>query len=520
MALASNLISEFVKITKDDTSRKSEVTVYGTVVKDGESTYVRFDGAELLTPATSTTNVADGERVTVMIKNHSAVITGNITSPSARTTEVENTNVEVENVKILLANKVSTEELEAQIARIDTLEATNVIISGDFTAVNARIDDLEANDVEINGKLDANEASIKDLEAKDVTIKGQLSANEASIKDLEAETAEIKELTAKKLSADEAEVKYANIDFANIGEAALRKIFADSGLIKDLIVGDSKITGELVGVTIKGDLIEGNTVKADKLVVKGEDGLYYKLNFESGAFESADKVPTDSLHGSVITAHSITATQISVKDLVAFDATIGGFNISNDSLYSGVKSDANNTTRGIFLGNDGQIAFGDSSNFIKYFKDQNGNYKLQISAESITISAKGTSVETMIEDAQSAVNTVKDLEDRMNSGEFAGEDATTLRIDSSRGTVFKNSQVSTVLSAVIYYGSKRITDIDTLRATYGPGAYLEWSWQRIDEDRFGVISASDSRIGNNGFTLTIGADDVDVKVVFMCSLHT
>ena len=41
----------------------------------------------------------------------------------------------------------------------------------------------------------------------------------------------------------------------------------------------------------------------------------------------------------------------------------------------------------------------------------------------------------------------------------SGEAATTLRIDSSRGTVFKNNSVSTVLSAVIYHGSDRITDI-------------------------------------------------------------
>ena len=41
----------------------------------------------------------------------------------------------------------------------------------------------------------------------------------------------------------------------------------------------------------------------------------------------------------------------------------------------------------------------------------------------------------------------------------AGEAATTLRIDSSRGTVFKNNEVSTVLSVVIYHGSQRITDI-------------------------------------------------------------
>ena len=99
-----------------------------------------------------------------------------------------------------------------------------------------------------------------------------------------------------------------------------------------------------------------------------------------------------------------------------------------------------------------------------------------------------------------------------------GEDATVLRIDSSRGTVFKNNAVSTVLSAVIYRGGERITDIDTLHNTFGSGAYIQWSWQRMDENRFGVISSSDSRIGDGGFTFTLSPDDVDTKITFMCEL--
>lgn len=99
-----------------------------------------------------------------------------------------------------------------------------------------------------------------------------------------------------------------------------------------------------------------------------------------------------------------------------------------------------------------------------------------------------------------------------------GEDATLLRIESSRGTVFKNDSISTVLSAVIYHGKTRITDVDALRAMFGSGAYLQWRWQRLDESEFGVISAADSRIGAGGFTFTLSPDDVDTKVTFMCEL--
>lgn len=104
-----------------------------------------------------------------------------------------------------------------------------------------------------------------------------------------------------------------------------------------------------------------------------------------------------------------------------------------------------------------------------------------------------------------------------NSGSD-GEDAILLRIDSSRGTVFKNNSISTVLSVTIYKGSKRIINASELRETFGTSAYLEWSWQRLDESEYGIISSTDKMISNDGFSLTISAEEVDTKVTFMCEL--
>ena len=177
--------------------------------------------------------------------------------------------------------------------------------------------------------------------------------------------------------------------------AAVEKLFTESGIIKDLVVSSGQITGELVGVTIKGDLIEGGTVVADKLVVKGSDGLYYKLNTDGSTVET-EQTEYNSLNGSVITAKSITATKISVDDLVAFGATIGGFNITKTAIYSGVKSSVDNTTRGTYLDKEGQMTIGDANNFLKYYKDADGNYKLEVSAQSIKFSSSNTNLETAL----------------------------------------------------------------------------------------------------------------------------
>lgn len=99
-----------------------------------------------------------------------------------------------------------------------------------------------------------------------------------------------------------------------------------------------------------------------------------------------------------------------------------------------------------------------------------------------------------------------------------GIDATVLRIDSSRGTVFKNSSVSTTLTVAIYHGNSRITDREALTEEFGAAARLEWSWQRMGESTFGVISADDSRIHDGGFSLVLTPADVDTKATFMCKL--
>lgn len=104
-----------------------------------------------------------------------------------------------------------------------------------------------------------------------------------------------------------------------------------------------------------------------------------------------------------------------------------------------------------------------------------------------------------------------------NSGKD-GADAVLLRIDSSRGTAFKNNAVSTALSVRIFYGEQIIENKSQLTAAFGDGAYLEWSWLRIDDETFGIILSTDSRISQDGFCLTISSNDVDVKTTFTCEL--
>lgn len=423
MPLSSELISQFVKVTKDEKRDKKETTVYGTVVNYNNSKYVRLDGSELLTPATMTVDAEAGERVTVRLKNHTATVTGNITSPSAR---VETVKIIVDNVtgiEEIIADTVTSETLNIERARITALEADNVTIHDEINANKADIEILKAGLVDVD-YLDADYAQFKTMTAEKFSIinadienlqTGKLNVTEASatyatISNLESTNALITELQTTKLSATDIEGLYANIDFSNISSSTMVSFYTNSGLIQNAVINDATISGRLMGVSISGDLIEEGTIIAQKLVVQGEDGLFYSLNTDGMTVE-ANQTSYNSLNGNIILANSITASKIAVEDLVSFGATIGGFKITDNSLYSGVKENIANTTRGIYLDNIGQASFGDSNNYIKFYENSNGDYVLDIFADSISFNNSGTmqSISSVITKIETTANEAKSM---------------------------------------------------------------------------------------------------------------
>ena len=535
MGLRSDLVSQLIKeSSKDYETKRVDNSNYGTIVMKDNEQYVQLDGSSLLTPVVSTVTVEDGDRVVVTIKDHSAIVTGSTSSPSASNKDVV--------------------EMGENITKFETVVTDKII------ANKAEIDDLKAHDVVIDGSLTANKAEIDKLKAHDVIIDGNLTANKA----------EIDELKTKKLDAEEANIKYAKIDFANIGQAAIEKLFADSGIIKDLIVSGGHVTGELVGVTIKGDLIEGNTIVADKLVVKGSDGLYYKLNLDGEKIET-EQTEYNSLNGSIITAKSITATKIAVDDLVAFNATIAGINMTDGTLYSGVKASADNTTKGFYLDREGQVSIGDGTNFLKYIKNKEGLWKLSISAGSIVLSSSGTDLDTsMGESIKTFTNEFyaskspteliggewtkttpvwtegiyiwerKLIEHNNGTLEYTpsengicitgntgaqgetgqnGKDAVTLHILSSNGNLFKNSMLSTTLTVTIIVGNEMITSSKQMHAKFGDSAFIEWEQKRFGEDVFTKIDPNDNRLSDEGFIMTLNSNDVYTQTTFNCDIN-
>lgn len=150
MSLSNELISQFAKITNDKkTSRIDEVTLYGEVVKCDDSICVRFDGSEELTPVTTVAekdekgnitnfkygaaSVKTGDRVSVVLKNHSATITGNLTDPPMGRAEVK---VNDDSIVATVDDKVKV-QIDAIGVRIDNFESgVNLSLSNMGVRIN------------------------------------------------------------------------------------------------------------------------------------------------------------------------------------------------------------------------------------------------------------------------------------------------------------------------------------------------------------------------------------------------
>lgn len=86
MSISNSLLNDFVDIITSKVEHKAKITSYGVLREVNGKKFVKMDGSEILTPITEALGAEDGDRVSVEIINHKAIITGNFTEPpSSRT---------------------------------------------------------------------------------------------------------------------------------------------------------------------------------------------------------------------------------------------------------------------------------------------------------------------------------------------------------------------------------------------------------------------------------------------------
>lgn len=361
MGLSYDIISEFVKITNDNKEKPKEGTVYATVVSSSGGKYVKIDGSDLLTPMDTTADIEDGERVTLTIKDHKAIVTGNVTSPSASTSKVDKVSETVSSLsdrvgtfELVVADKISTKELEAYKATIEVLIAQKASIEN-LNATNAEIDKLKAKDAQIEN-LVADKATISDLQAVNATIEN-----------LKAKDVEIENAVIDNLEATTADIRILSSDFAQIKTLVNGNLTSDN--ILSFNITSEKVTMEDAFIkdamidTISAGKINAGKINTNSVSIGSEDGAM-TINGSTQQFRDKNgnvriQIGQDASGdftfilygedgtGQLINQNGITASAIGsgliVNDMVSDNAAIAGGKLDISSVITEINND-NSTT--------------------------------------------------------------------------------------------------------------------------------------------------------------------------------
>lgn len=561
MALSNNLISQFVNVVGVDSKAnlKNNGPLYGTIVGQGGSMYVKLDGSEVLTPTITTVEYAEGERVLVNILKHTATIVGNVSSPAANGGTVKKVEDKVDTV--IADNAVIRDKITASEAEISAIKADNVSINGKLEATNADIKNLKATVITADqadlkyatienlnvvnetvrnlqgdygsfkelsaSKFTAIEGNITDLTSANATITGKLDAHEASINTLEATTAKISDLDAinahiTNLQADSAKIndllaKKADIDLGNVNNAWIQNGIIKDGAIGTATIADGAITNAQIAdatieaakiKSINADTITAGTIKTDRLIITGPDGedsIVKVINKANGVSEA-------EANGTKIQAASI-----DVVDLSAFEATIAGFTLSQDSIRDGKTSitDPNSgiyiSTTGIGIGN-GNLT-GKNESPIQMYAD--GAFKLVGRNGKLDFNAVTGSLDLEVSSLKIGSKTAATTDD---IDELRTDATSSLIVTSSKGIWFQDTNTTTTMTVEIRHSGYSITDATLMHNVFGEKAFLRWSYRKNGDTEYTAIATDDPRISNNGFTFTHTPVDGDSNYDFACEL--
>ena len=445
MKLSNDLISQFVKATKDTTTeKKTETTVYGTVVaKEGSDRYVRFDGANEDTHIDyknieSTVEADVGDRVIVRIKNHTATIIGN-TNPNNRSVgKTTATNIASDTANTaanatfntLIVDYVKADALFGEQGRFTLLEADVVKINNTLVADYVKAETLFGEEGHIT-KLDSKVANIEKAYAKTADIE-KLYAKSADVENLYAKKAEIEGVYAKSADVEKVYAKKADIqdlesDVANIDELYAKK--AEVNNLKSEVADiDTLIFGSATGSTIQ-------TSFANAVIAQLGNAQIKSAMIES---VSADKV----------TAGDIVTNNVRVKSsdgkLLISDETI---QISDDTrVRVQIGKDTSNDYSINIWDADGNLMFSEGGITDKAIKD--AIIRNDMVSENANISASKLDIDSLFEAINGSTNTIKStqvkLDEKNQTLDVAFKSLETTVTDQGKTISSQGTSISTI----------------------------------------------------------------------------
>lgn len=139
MTISQNILNQFVQLNKGPKEKK-ETIVYGDVFIISGKYFVKMDGANSYTPFTPTSEVNNGDRVAVTIKDHTAISYGNLSNPSINSnssviTDITN-NITIDTSLIDATNQASINQLENSVGNFTPQKVTDDITENIITNIH------------------------------------------------------------------------------------------------------------------------------------------------------------------------------------------------------------------------------------------------------------------------------------------------------------------------------------------------------------------------------------------------
>lgn len=365
MELSTHLLKSFAKVVNQPSKETSKTsTIYGDLKNDKNDFYVKIDGSEEYIPTYTVVNGQTGDRVVCEIRNHSVLVTGNLSSPSATGDDVKQVS---DKIDVLEANRITTDYLEAHYAEIDFANINVAHIKQGFMESLLVSQGIIADRVVGSEVVATNALTGVNIYANDITA-GTLSVDRLVFRGSE-------QSVIYQLNNISGALQAENVDTINGEVITPRTITADRIVAKAITATEINVQN-----LVATGLIEANRLTSKNIVV---DDLFATDITAAGSIKSSNYVHTSGIYSTAGVKMSMATGQIISRQfaidvsgntyfagqLSAPTGNIGGFTIGTNSLYSGPDNLGSNK-KGVYIGTDGISSIGDNGG--KYVQIRNG----------------------------------------------------------------------------------------------------------------------------------------------------
>ena len=279
MGLSSELASQFAKVTNDSSRNTNGTKLYGTITMLGEVPHVKLDGTEELTPISRTVEVAEGDRVEVMIANHSATVTGNLTDPSIGVVRAGNLETRIEQTAKQIT--LTAEDLEKKLTASITETAEGI---------RSEVSDLD-------GRLSGNITTVENGIRNDMT--NSLASMSDTLTGLSNDLTGLEESTNSSISTINASIESITLNVSNL---------------------DSKITQTAAEIRSE---VSAEVTDLNATIVNTETGIRDTINIEVANLDSKITQTATSIQTDVSAKFKTVDGEI--EKFSTFKQTVEGF---------------------------------------------------------------------------------------------------------------------------------------------------------------------------------------------------